>query len=215
MWTCPNCGERGEDNFAACWKCGAEKDDSSPLSERASGATKRAAKDFGTKREILRRNRTNRAQPASVVREGQPPKRLGVKLPSAERIQAADFPVTWDDDAAVCPQCGMNFTSQFMREACFAPRVECLSCGTALRAVRKTSKPKSNLPALLGAGIGILVVVLLASLSKEVVCFVGFAIPFLLILIVVPIVISASKSYRPRVTGFRVIETQSVSDNSH
>jgi hypothetical protein len=66
MWTCHNCGERCEDSFEACWNCEAERDDSSPLSERASNTSKRAARDFGTRRELMRRNRTTHARQSAT-----------------------------------------------------------------------------------------------------------------------------------------------------
>jgi hypothetical protein len=73
MWTCHNCGERGEDNFEACWNCGAERDDTVPLSERASNAAKRVASDFGAKRNIMRRHRTSHVhQPASNAVSSRP-----------------------------------------------------------------------------------------------------------------------------------------------
>jgi hypothetical protein len=73
MWTCHNCGERGEDNFTACWNCGAERDDAAPLSEYAPKAAERAARNFGNKREVMRRHRTTHArQPATSPTSARP-----------------------------------------------------------------------------------------------------------------------------------------------
>ena len=33
MWTCPNCGEQVEKNFAACWNCEAERPEGIDLDE--------------------------------------------------------------------------------------------------------------------------------------------------------------------------------------
>ena len=215
MWTCHNCGECGEENFEACWNCGAERDDSASLSAPPKAAN-RAARDFGSKREIMRRHRTSHVRTTSTSRERQSQNPRAAILPVAGRIQAGDFPATWDDEAAQCPQCGIRFTSQFMQGACFAPRVECQGCGTALRAVRKTNKPSgSKLPALFGAGLGILIFIILASLNVHLLwrCLLAFALPLLALFIIIPIVSSVVKSSRPRVVGFRVIEVQPVSDN--
>lgn len=47
MWTCIKCGEEVEDQFDACWKCGAGKDGSEPMDESQEQEASRDAEPGG------------------------------------------------------------------------------------------------------------------------------------------------------------------------
>lgn len=52
MWKCKKCGERIEDNFEACWKCGTGKDGAPPLDQKVF-EQQRESQAFLEKQEIF------------------------------------------------------------------------------------------------------------------------------------------------------------------
>jgi predicted RNA-binding Zn-ribbon protein involved in translation (DUF1610 family) len=95
MWTCPNCGEQIEKDFAVCWNCEAERPEGIDLNEKWKIVLVcprcHAESQYLCTRNFFERKNTPAALIVELVTDSKP---------------IAD----WVDlDAYLCPKCGLEF----------------------------------------------------------------------------------------------------------